>query len=134
MNVTQFIGGLAFGLVIGWVTYFIIRRAQPKVLTDISTLIGIIGGGTITALFDPEKDSFWGYCIGLAIGFFAYYIVYLTIVGKHAVVEALMMKKTTQETGQAAADYAPMGPGKPATTVTRETTEEQVVWGATRQK
>ena len=85
VTILQFIGALAFGAVIGWVTYFIMRRAQPKALNDITTIIGILGGAGIIALFDPEGPVFGGYAIGLAVGFFGYYWAFLKIVGKYAI-------------------------------------------------
>ncbi|OGF58674.1 MAG: hypothetical protein A2Y62_03990 [Candidatus Fischerbacteria bacterium RBG_13_37_8] len=92
LTLIEFIGALAFGLVIGWVTYFILRRAQPKALTDISTLIGILGGATITGLFNQQGKIFAGYAIGLAIGFFSYFIVFLSIVGKSSIGDTLLIK------------------------------------------
>jgi hypothetical protein len=90
LGIWHFIGGLAFGAVIGWMTYFILRRAQPKSLSDLSTIIGILGGATILALFDPEGPAFAGYAIGLAAGFFGYYAVYVRIVGRKAIKESLL--------------------------------------------
>jgi len=89
MNVLQFIGALAFGLVVGWTTYFILRRAQPKALSDLTTFIGAIGGAAVTTLFDSKGSTFAGYAIGLALGFLAYYLVFLWIVGVHAIRESL---------------------------------------------
>jgi NhaP-type Na+/H+ or K+/H+ antiporter len=66
------IGGLCFGLVVGWVTYRTIRYAPHGGLSDLSTVIGAVGGAAITALFPKESGAFGAYCIGLAIGFFAY--------------------------------------------------------------
>ena len=80
-----FIGAICFGLVIGWVTYRTLHyRKETPVLADISTVIGAVGGGAVTALF---KDTviFAGYCIGLAVGFFAYFLVSLAISGKKSV-------------------------------------------------
>jgi len=102
VTVLQFVGGLAFGGVIGWVTYFIMRRAQPKVLNDLATIIGILGGATIVGLFDPKGPVFAGYAIGLAAGFFGYYWVFLKIVRKHAIREVII--KQLRESGG-----APMG-------------------------
>jgi hypothetical protein len=30
-------GAVAFGIVVGWLTYFILRRAKPTALSDLST-------------------------------------------------------------------------------------------------
>jgi NhaP-type Na+/H+ or K+/H+ antiporter len=66
------VGALAFGIVVGWVTGGTLRRTKRTGLTDLSTLIGIIGGAAITALFKSENGSFGAYCIGLALGLFYY--------------------------------------------------------------
>lgn len=135
-----FFGGLAFGLVVGWVTYFILRRAQPKALSDLSVLIGAVGGGTITALFDPKGDSFAGYSIGLAVGFFAYYIVFLILTkGAHPIVESLIMKTDEKPTegqpGPVMGGQAPpvMG-GQALRPEAGEIGKETVVWGLRRNR
>lgn len=65
-------GALAFGLVVGWVTSSTLRRAKRDGLTDISTVIGAVGGAAITGLFAKETGAFGVYCVGLAIGFWWY--------------------------------------------------------------
>jgi hypothetical protein len=68
-------GAVCFGLVVGWITYRTLRRTEDKVgLSDIATVIGAVGGGAVTTLFDDEQ-LFGLYAIGLAIGFFAYLIL-----------------------------------------------------------
>jgi NhaP-type Na+/H+ or K+/H+ antiporter len=69
------IGSLAFGLVVGWITYRTLVRITPSGLNDIATVIGAVGGAAVTALFPKESGAFGAYCIGLAIGFFGYLIV-----------------------------------------------------------
>ena len=93
MEVTvQFIGGIAFGGVVGWITYFILRRAQPKAISDLSTIIGILGGATIVGLFNPTGATFAGYAIGLAGGFFGFFVMYLKMVGKENLANALKVE------------------------------------------
>ncbi|MBS1965377.1 MAG: hypothetical protein JST60_06105 [Chloroflexi bacterium SZAS-1] len=74
-RVIQLLGALAFGIVIGWRVYFTDRYRTAAVdFSDIATVIGIIGGGAILALFQAGTDLFGAYGVGLAIGFFAYHI------------------------------------------------------------
>lgn len=87
------IGALCFGIVIGWTTYFIMRRAQPTALTDLSTIIGALGGAAILNLFDSQGPLFAFYAIGLAVGFIAYFLIYLAIVGKSAIRESLIRQQ-----------------------------------------
>jgi hypothetical protein len=77
-------GALAFGVVIGWFTYFTNRfRTGAVQFSDITTLLGVIGGGAVTALFgDGRSELFGAYGIGLALGFFAYFAALVVMVRK----------------------------------------------------
>lgn len=73
------IGALAFGLVIGWVTYRTLRKSGETVaLSNIATVIGAVGGAAVTGMFKSEA-LFAGYSIGLAVGFFLYLILGNTV-------------------------------------------------------
>jgi uncharacterized membrane protein YeaQ/YmgE (transglycosylase-associated protein family) len=70
----EWLGPGCFGLVVGWVCYRTLRRKTDGAgLGDIAGVIGAIGGTTVVAIF--KNDAFNIYCVGLAIGFFAYFIV-----------------------------------------------------------
>lgn len=72
----QIVGAGAFGFLIGWYIYYINRYRKDDVqLSDIVTLIGIIGGGAVLALFPAKSTLFGAYGIGLCAGFFFYLIV-----------------------------------------------------------
>ena len=72
------IGPFCFGLVIGWVTYRTLRRkAEGVALGDIAAVIGAVGGATVVALF--KNGAFDAYCIGLAVGFFGYFLAGILI-------------------------------------------------------
>lgn len=74
-------GAGAFGAVIGWYVYFINRYRKDDVsLSDIVTLIGAIGGAAILSLFDKGTALFGAYGIGLASGFFLYFLVMVVLV------------------------------------------------------
>ena len=66
------LGALFFGLVIGWISYRTLRlTAGTTALSDIATIVAAVGGAAVTALF--RSDVLFGlYCVGLALGFFAY--------------------------------------------------------------
>ncbi len=66
------LGALFFGLVVGWISYRTLRlTAGTSVLSDIATIVGAVGGAAVTALL--KSDVLFGlYCVGLALGFFAY--------------------------------------------------------------
>jgi len=77
-------GAFAFGVVLGWFTYFTNRYRKGEVqFTDLATLLGVIGGGAVTALFGDAKTTLFGaYGLGLAAGFFAYFVTLLVLVRK----------------------------------------------------
>ncbi len=75
-------GAGAFGAVIGWYVYFINRyRKDDVTLSDLVTLLGVIGGAAILNLFPAGTILFGAYGIGLAIGFFVYFLVLIILVG-----------------------------------------------------
>ena len=78
-SAVQLWGAAGFGFVIGWFVYYINRYRKGDVqFSDITTLIGILGGGAIMALFKAETDLFGAYGIGLFVGFFGYFL-FLTL-------------------------------------------------------
>jgi len=83
MDITT-LGGLCFGLVIGWITYRTLRRKDgAAALSDISTVLGAVGGAAVTKLFPGEVFGY--YSVGLAIGFFGYLLIALGLYGKESV-------------------------------------------------
>lgn len=76
-------GGLAFGVVVGWITYRTLHlRGRDNVgLSDIATVIGAVGGGVVTGLFKNE-DMFAAYSIGLFAGFFLF-LIFVNTLGKN---------------------------------------------------
>lgn len=79
------VGAAFFGIVVGWIVYRTLRRKEGKVaLSDISTVIGAVGGAAITALFNSGQ-VFGAYSIGLAVGFFTYFVVAYKIDPKNTI-------------------------------------------------
>jgi hypothetical protein len=68
-------GAFCFGAVIGWVTYYTMRYSQTHALSDISVVIGAVGGAGILVLFDAKSKMFLEYGVGLATGFFVYVLI-----------------------------------------------------------
>lgn len=78
----QLLGAGGFGALVGWYVYYINRYRKSDVqLTDLVTLIGVIGGGAVLALFPARSDLFGAYGIGLFGGFFGYFLVLVILVG-----------------------------------------------------
>lgn len=77
----QLLGAGGFGAIIGWYVYFINRYRHADVqLGDLVTLVGVLGGGAILALFPAESALFGAYGIGLFAGFFAYFLALIVLV------------------------------------------------------
>ena len=88
MDITSW-GALAFGLVIGWVTHrTVVRKSDAVALSDIAAVIAAVGGAAVVALF-KLGPLFGAYCIGLAIGFFAYFIIRLILYGKEDLADTM---------------------------------------------
>jgi hypothetical protein len=50
-------GAGPFGIVVGFITYRTLVRAQTTGVADLATVIGAVGGGTVTTLFGPADGS-----------------------------------------------------------------------------
>jgi uncharacterized membrane protein len=103
----QLYGAGAFGAVIGWYIYYINRHRRDDVTaTDLVTLIGIIGGTAVLALFPAHSDLFGAYGIGLAIGFFGYFVIMmiLVVISRNFGVDYFLDGRRKKPTGN---DYIP---------------------------
>ena len=79
MTSIQLLGAGRFGILIGWYVYYVNRYRKGDVaLGDLVTLVGVLGGGTVLTLFPANTDLFGAYGVGLAFGFFSYFL-YLNI-------------------------------------------------------
>lgn len=77
----QLLGAGGFGALIGWLVYYTNRYRRGEVqFSDLVTLVGVIGGGAVLALFPAKTDLFGAYGIGLFVGFFGYFLVLLLMV------------------------------------------------------
>jgi hypothetical protein len=79
--VVQDVGAFVFGVVVGWVVYRTLRRQGEAVsLSNIATVIGAVGGASITTLFHDDAGKLFGwYSIGLGFGFFLYLVLAVTV-------------------------------------------------------
>jgi hypothetical protein len=78
----QWWGAFAFGIVIGWFLYFLNRYRKNVSLADLTTVIGAIGGAAVLTLFPAKSDLFGAYGVGLAAGFFGYFLVLVVLVAR----------------------------------------------------
>ena len=77
----QLLGAGGFGALIGWYAYYTNRYRKDDVnLKDLVTLVGVLGGAGIVALFPARTDLFGCYGIGLFVGFFGYFLILVLLV------------------------------------------------------
>jgi hypothetical protein len=82
-TIVQLLGAGGFGVIIGWYVYYINRYRKSDVqFSDLTTLIGILGGGAILALFPARSVLFGAYGIGLFLGFFGYFLSLVILVNR----------------------------------------------------
>jgi hypothetical protein len=76
-------GALLFGVSVGFIAYrTLIRTTDKAAISDLATVVAVIGGGAVTGLFNPkDSDLFGWYSIGLAIGIAAFFLVFLALNG-----------------------------------------------------
>lgn len=68
------LGAAGFGAIIGWYVYYVNRYRKGDVqLSDITTIVGVLGGASVAAVLQPGGALFGGFGIGLFAGFFGYY-------------------------------------------------------------
>jgi hypothetical protein len=76
------LGAVFFGLIIGWISYRVMRLAAgTSVLSAIAIVIAIVGSAAVITLLKDEVMFGW-YAIGLAIGFLVYFALGLRLYGK----------------------------------------------------
>lgn len=84
MNINE-VGALCFGVVTGYIAYRTLIRAHEKAsISDLATVIGVVGGGVITGLFKPTSKGFGYYSIGLLVGMAVFLALFFWFNGKQA--------------------------------------------------
>lgn len=117
-------GAFAFGVVLGWFVYFTNRYRKGDVqFSDLIALLGVIGGAAVTALFGGASGTLFGYYgVGLAVGFFAYFLVLVLMVARSDQFDATWFLDGRRKAlpdgwtipGEVRATTAPMAPQRPA--------------------
>jgi hypothetical protein len=76
------LGAVFFGLVIGWISYRMLRLSVGiNVLSSIAIIIAVVGGAAVTTLLKGDMGFGW-YALGLVIGFFGYFAIGLSLYGR----------------------------------------------------
>jgi hypothetical protein len=93
MNV-GLIGAFLLGMVLGYLTHFLVRRDVNPGVKDLGGIVGIIVGGVALKVLAGPDETSW-YLIGLGVGFFLYWAALM--VGSEKVKSPL--PKTASERG-----------------------------------
>lgn len=116
----QIFGAGCFGAIIGWFVYYINRHRKGDVqFSDLTTVVGIIGGAGITQLFGGGNATLFGaYGIGLSVGFFGYFLLLLLLVRRSANFDSDWFldgrRKSPEPPYQIPGDFRPSGPAMDA--------------------
>lgn len=90
------IGAAGLGCIIGWLVHYIncSRRADVQ-FSDLTTVIGIVGGAGVTSLFGgADKALFSSYGMGLFVGFFGYFLALVVLTKNSGGTFAVRMEGT----------------------------------------
>jgi hypothetical protein len=68
-------GAALFGAVVGSMAHHILQKAERPDVKWFASMLAVIGGGAVTALFEARSVLFGAYCIGMAVAFFARAVV-----------------------------------------------------------
>ena len=130
MDASLAYGSIGFGMVIGWVTYYTMRKnTKERTLADITVIISALVGPAVLAVFPSpatDKTTMFGYYgIGLAIGFFLYYIFFMLVLWKAParMLGGIINMDVTGPSGTPAAPGAP--PAGPTVTTPTNIMEDE---------
>jgi hypothetical protein len=99
------IGAVCFGIVIGYITYRTLARSEKSSVSDIAAVVAAVGGGAVTALFDPnQSDAFGWYAMGLLAGMALYLILSLVIRGRKETAQVMAAGSPLPETSSRVTD------------------------------
>jgi NhaP-type Na+/H+ or K+/H+ antiporter len=71
-TLSEWISGIAFGCVVGFIAYRTLRRAGVSRVGDLSAVLSSIGGAGVISLLKGSGLFFLPYSVGLFVGFFGY--------------------------------------------------------------
>ena len=109
-GVVMSVGAVCFGLTVGYITYRTLVRTAKAAITDLAAVIGAIGGGAVTGLFNPDQGDLFGwYSIGLVVGIAVFFVVHLALNGRDRTA-AVMSLRTMDAPGLAEGDDRAAGP------------------------
>ncbi len=84
------IAAAVLGVVIGYLTHYLVRRDQQAGIGDLAAIITAILGAAIFNIIKEPAATYW-YLIGLGAGFFLYWLA--LAVGKEKVQQLLEKKQ-----------------------------------------
>jgi hypothetical protein len=111
MTLTEF-GALAFGVAIGFLTYrTLVRTADKAAITDLAAVLGAVGGGVVTKLYDPAARPFAWYAIGLLAGLAMFFLAFWAMNGRTKLAAVMSGDTLVTGAGRAVGGQAERGGG-----------------------
>jgi hypothetical protein len=109
-GVVMSVGAVCFGLTVGYITYRTLTRSTKTSIADLTAVIGAIGGGAVTGIFDPHQGDLFGwYSIGLLAGVAVFFLLHLKLNGRKKTA-AIMSLRTFEAPGLTDTDDRTAGP------------------------
>lgn len=109
-GVVMSVGAVCFGVTVGYITYRTLVRSDKTTVADLAAVIGAIGGGAVTGLFNPDQGDLFGwYSIGLISGVAVFFLVHLLLNGRERTA-AIMSLRTLDAPGLPEQDDRVSGP------------------------
>lgn len=84
------IGALVLGIVLGFLTHYLVRRDQEPGIEDLAAIIAAVLGAQVFKVITGQDQTSW-YLIGLGVGFFLYWLALL--LGREQVKQLKMQNK-----------------------------------------
>jgi hypothetical protein len=89
-QVIMAVGAFCFGATLGFVTYRTLIRSDKARVSDLTTVVGTVGGAAVTGLFGPAHGDLFGwYAIGLFLGLAVYLSLFAKLNGKEKTAKVL---------------------------------------------
>lgn len=85
------VGAVCFGVAVGFITYrTLVRTVDKTAITDLAAVLGAVGGGVVTGLFDPQAGDLFGwYSIGLLAGIAVFFVAYWRMNGRQQLAKVM---------------------------------------------
>lgn len=75
------LGSFCFGVVLGWLVRYFIKRFKSFTPKTLSSIVSVMSGGVVIRFLGAGEFAWWFYPIGLLAGFVLYSVLALWAIG-----------------------------------------------------